>query len=202
MTLNQLQLNGEGPTSGTSSISIGTANNTWNLSGTPTISLNAAPDSGNLASFTINPNLQLPNQNLTVTGSGAGGLTISGNILNGSSGTSVILSASNSVVTLSGNNTFTGQLKVESGTLAVATWNSPGTAGVLGEGNSGTSGLTRFQLGASGQMATLEYTGASSITAGTIFNLSGGAVFQIDNAGTNVTLNGSNWCNNSGSVRT
>ena len=110
-------------------------------------------------------------QALTGVISGAGAVTVAG-----SSGT----------LTLSGANTFTGQLTVEAGKLAVATVNNVSAAGTLG--NSALSVI----LGKTGSSTgTLQYTGA---TAGSTkpFNLATGGTgaFQVDTAGTVLTLSG------------
>ncbi len=128
----------------------------------------------------------------TLTVNSPSNYTYGGLLANGS-GTLGLTKSGSGALALAGNNTFSGPLNVQSGTLAVGSWNTPGTAGPLGEGGSNSS---RLQLGSSGQTATLEYSGASSPIVNTIFNLSGTAVFQIDNPAANVTLNSGTELNN------
>jgi autotransporter-associated beta strand protein len=199
LTLNTLALNGQGPASGSSTVNIGTSGGTWTFDGaSPAVYVNSAVNSGNVASFNVNPNITL-DQNLAITCNSAAPLTLSGNIIDGSSGSAITVSGTGRV-TLSGSNTFNAGLIVQSGTLAIPSWNTPGTSGPLGLANSGTTTATRFQIGASGQSATVEYTGASGGTAATIFNFSGTAAFQIDNPGANVVLNGSTELNGNATV--
>jgi autotransporter-associated beta strand protein len=89
-------------------------------------------------------------------------------------------------LTLSGNNTFSGGLAIQSGTLAIPTINNAGSSGPLGN-NSGVV------LGAFGQTGTLEYAGAdpnpgSNMPFALAFGGTGG--FQVDTAATDLTLSG------------
>lgn len=86
---------------------------------------------------------------------------------------------------LSGANTFSGVLAVQTGILSIGTINDASTNGVLG--NSATSVV----LGSSGATGTLEYTGSTaSSTRPFTMATSGTGVFQIDTGGTTLTLSG------------
>ena len=93
-------------------------------------------------------------------------------------------------LTLSGNNTFSGVLTVQAGTLSVATVNNAGAAGPLGQS------ANAVVLGGSSTLGTLEYTGASaSSTKPFAIGAAGdnsalGGVIQVDNSGTALTLSG------------
>ncbi len=89
-------------------------------------------------------------------------------------------------VTLSGNNTFSGSLSVEQGTVSIATINNASTNGALGNS---TNAVT---LGSAGNTGTLSYTGstASSSKAFTM-GTDGMGSFSITNGATVLTLSGS-----------
>lgn len=109
------------------------------------------------------------------------GLAISSVIQNGG-----FTKAGAGVLSLSGANTFEGQLTIANGVLNVASVNNAGANGALGN-----SALPVI-LGASGLTGVLEYTGGSAASTKP-FTLAGGGIgaFQIDSAGTTLTLSGS-----------
>ena len=93
---------------------------------------------------------------------------------------------SGGTATVSGNNSFQGQLVVQNGNATISTWNTGGSNGPLGS-NTGTSGETI--LGGSTTTGTLEYNGASTSSNKFLSLATGGTgVIQIDNAGANVNL--------------
>ncbi len=100
------------------------------------------------------------------------------------SGSGSVTKSGAGTLTLSGNNSFTGGLTVQQGTLAIATINNVSTNGTLGNNTSVT-------LGSSAQTGTLEYTGATASNS-MPFTLaaSGTGAFQIDTAATNLSLSG------------
>ena len=133
---------------------------------------------------------------VTLTG---GSITGTGAILTGSSYTlesgsvSAILAGSGTVtkttggiVTLSGANTFTGQLTVQNGTLSIATANNVSAAGPLG--NSALSVI----LGNTGaQTGTLSYTGATATSTKPFTMATGGTgAFDVTVAANTLTLSG------------
>ncbi|MEI8071321.1 MAG: autotransporter-associated beta strand repeat-containing protein, partial [Planctomycetota bacterium] len=88
-------------------------------------------------------------------------------------------------LTLASLNTFTGQLTVAEGVLSVGSVNNSGASGVLG--NSASSVI----LGSSSQTGTLEYTGVTTASTKPFTMATGGTgAFQIDAAGTSLTLSG------------
>jgi len=116
---------------------------------------------------------------------GTGNVAITGAITNGGGGVGGLIYSGSGVLTLSGTNTFTGVLTVQSGTLSVGTINNASTNGVLG--NSANAVI----LGGSGTTGTLEYTGGTQSSTKTfIMATSGTGAFQIDSSGTNLTLSG------------
>ncbi len=132
-------------------------------------SLTLAVSPGNTPTITVN------NQLATISAIIAG---IQGLAINGP-GTLV----------LSGANTFSGGLSVQSGTLRIATINDAGTNGPLGNNTSVTLGP---------QNGTLEYSGGSA-TSNMPFTLGGrnnsnvgigSGTIRVDNAATNLTLSG------------
>ncbi len=118
--------------------------------------------------------------NLTLTGAGDGAIA---SVIG--TGAHTVTKTGNGTWTLSGTNTFTGALAVQSGTLSVPTFNSASSPGPLG------NGATAVALGAASLTGTLEYTGGST-SSSKPFTLatSGGGVFQIDLAATELTLTG------------
>ena len=97
-----------------------------------------------------------------------------------------VTKTSSGTVTLSGNNTFTGQLSVQNGALSIATMNSDSSAGTLGNSS------LAVVLGNSGnQTGTIRYTGAST-TSSKKFTLAtdGTGNFQVDTAATTLELSG------------
>lgn len=101
------------------------------------------------------------------------------------SGTGSLTKSASGALTLGGNNSFTGGLTVQQGTLIIPTINNALAIGSLGANSSVT-------LSSNGQTVTLEYTGGTAasnmpftLTAG------GNSTFQIDAAAASLTLSGS-----------
>ena len=123
---------------------------------------------------------------LTLEGGSSADNIVTGIIGNGSGGGVMAVTKSGTGIwNLSGSNSFTGQLTVQSGFLKVASVNNASSAGVLG--NSALS----VMLGASGSTGTLEYTGAS-MSSNKKFTLGSGSIgaIQVDTTGTILTLSG------------
>ena len=135
-------------------------------------------NSGNL--FTLGGTLNLATKILTVNGSG--NTTISGVVSNGT-----LTKSGTGTLTLSNTaDTYTGQLTVQAGTLSIDTINNASANGELGNnalsvilGNTGSS------------TGTLEYTGGTASSTKKFTMATGGTgAFQIDTAGTTLTLSG------------
>ena len=141
LTLNALTLNGKGPT-GTADalVNIGTAGNTWTFDGTsPTITLSGTDGTGKALVTTVKPSMVL-NQNLTITGNGTAamvqsyynsGPTFSGNI----SGNYGITKNGSSTAKLSGSNSYTGGMTLNSGGIYVGSATAFGTGALTIGGN-------------------------------------------------------------------
>ncbi len=166
-----------GPLGNNSTVTLGSSGNTGTLEYT------TAADATSTMNFTMatggTGTLQVNSNNLTLTG-----------LINGSGALAVAANAG--TITLnnnpSNNNSYSGGLKVLSGTLNTDNVNNTGSNGPLG-----TSSVA---LGSTaGTTGTLEYTG-TSVTSSMPFNLlsnsssQGGGTFQIDSASTNLTLTG------------
>ena len=115
-----------------------------------------------------------------------GNLAVSNTI----SGSGTVSKQGANTLTLSGTNTFSGQLTVNNGYLSISTINNDSANGVLGNSalSVGLGNPTNSVVG------TLQYTGSTvSSTKKFTMNVgtggSGGA-FQIDSAATNLTLSG------------
>lgn len=91
-------------------------------------------------------------------------------------------------VTLSGANTFSGQMSVQNGTVSIATINNASTSGVLGN-----SALAVSLGNTGGRTGTLRYTGGSTTSSKKFTMATGGTgAFQIDTAGAILELTGAN----------
>jgi fibronectin-binding autotransporter adhesin len=88
---------------------------------------------------------------------GTGNVTISGVVGDGVSALSGLTYSGSGTLKLSGTNTFTGQLTVQSGTLSIATANNVSTNGPLGN-----STLPVILGGTGAQTGTLRYTGGTA----------------------------------------
>jgi fibronectin-binding autotransporter adhesin len=109
--------------------------------------------------------------------------TFSGIIQNGS-GTIALTKSGSGILTLSGNNTFSGALTIQNGTLSVPVMNDAGVAGPLGQS------ADAVVLGAGTVTSgTLQYTGATASSTKPL-NIDFGGVAQIDGSGTVLTLSG------------
>ena len=116
---------------------------------------------------------------------GSGNDITIGQVLENASGAAGTLTKSGAgVLTLSGNNTYTGATTINAGTLSVATIGNGGVAGNLGQATNAASNLV-FAGGA------LSYTGATASTDRN-FTLKDAAVNSIGvtNAATTLTLTG------------
>jgi fibronectin-binding autotransporter adhesin len=88
-------------------------------------------------------------------------------------------------LTLSGVNTFSGVLTVETGNLSIATINNASANGVLG------NSANAVVLGSSGATGTLQYTGSTASSTKRFTMATGGTgAFQVDTAATTLTLSG------------
>ncbi len=111
----------------------------------------------------------------------AGNLDISG-VISGAGGLTKIGS---NTLTLSGTNTFSGQLTVSQGTLAIGTINDASANGTLG--NSSLAVI----LGSSSNTGTLQFTGGNdSSTKGFTLATSGTGAFDVTTGATTLTLSG------------
>jgi fibronectin-binding autotransporter adhesin len=119
---------------------------------------------------TINMDLALLGSSTGIINTASGNITIGGVI----SGAGDLTKTGTGTLTLSGNNTYTGQLTVAEGTLSVATLNNSGAAGVLG--NSTNSVI----LGSSGKNGTLSYTGGATLTVNKTFTMAAGGTGVLD----------------------
>ena len=129
---------------------------------------------------------------LTASGSGAKTLTLQGStggtgefagiIVDSGGGATSVQKAGTGTWTLSGNNTYTGQSILNSGTTIVSTLGNFGESSNLGQGASGTS----IRMGATTTTGTLLYTGSGNTSNRT---------FQVGNGngagGATLTNNGS-----------
>jgi autotransporter-associated beta strand protein len=189
-SLNILDLSGsEAATGGASSITIAASvgsslNFVSNGATTPVINLtgNTGNNAGNGMVYTVSAPITLTNNTL-FTGNGTATFNFSG-IISGASAVSLTKSGT-STLTLGGANAFAGVLTVQAGTLSIATINNASTAGVLG------NSANAVVLGGSGTTGTLEYTGGSALSNKAFMMATGGTgAFQIDTAGTTLTLSG------------
>ena len=119
---------------------------------------------------------------LTLTGSNAGTNSFAPIIGDGTGGTTTVAKSGIGIWTLSGNNSFTGNLHIDIGTLKVATLANSGNSS-----NAGAGSLIRIGSGTFG--GVLDYTGSGSTSNRTV---------QIGN-GTAVGDNGSARIRNYGS---
>ncbi|MEK0446966.1 MAG: hypothetical protein RLZZ399_2287, partial [Verrucomicrobiota bacterium] len=104
----------------------------------------------------------------------------------GATGLNVIKTGAGTQV-FSGNNSFTGTLAVQAGTLSIGSINDAGVSGVLGRATSAGT------LGAAGAEGTLLYTGAAGAASNRRFMLatSGTGTFNVQNATSDLVLSGS-----------
>lgn len=127
---------------------------------------------------------------LTLNGTNTGSNVISGVISNntGASGADSPIAVTKSGTgswTLSGVNTFTGQVRIEQGSLSVTTLANTGSSSSLGTGASNAL----INIGASTNTGTLIYTGTTNsitnrqIQIGRSISATGGAVIQNDGIG-------------------
>jgi fibronectin-binding autotransporter adhesin len=130
--------------------------------------------------FTLSGTLDLNSQGLTING--AGNTTISGLVSNAGAFTK----AGSGKLTLSNTgDTYSGQLTVQAGTLSIDTINNASANGELG------NNALAVILGSSGATGTLEYTGGTASSTKKFTMATGGmGTFQVDTAGTTVTLSG------------
>ncbi len=126
----------------------------------------------------------LGNSTLSVGGDNTSPAAFVGVISGNSS--SAVTKIGSGTLTLSGVNSFTGQLTVSTGTLSIPTINNANSSGPLGAANNSVN------MAGSGLTATLEYTGSTASSTKSFFTTtSGTSVFQVDNAGQVLTLSGS-----------
>ncbi len=138
-------------------------------------------DSFNNISLNVNRDISVASAATATFDSSTNTFTVNG-IINGSGS---VTKAGSGTLSLTGNNTFTGQLTIRAGALSISSINNDSSSGVLG--NSANSVI----LGASGSTGTLEYTGATASSTKKFTAAPGGTgAFQVDNSGTTVTLSG------------
>ncbi len=171
-----LTLNGTG-IAGDGALRNISGNNVWQ----GTVTLNSAArinsDAGSLTFNTAANSIIATNQNLTLGGAGNG--TVGGVI---ATGTGTLIKDGAGTWTLAGTNTFTGQLTVQNGTLAMATINNDNANGVLGN-----SALSVILGNTGGQTGTLEYTGTTASSNKKFTLATGGTgAFRVDD-GTGAT---------------
>lgn len=183
---------------------------TTNLSGGPTISgsvyldndLTVTNASGNSINFS-GGEFDLKNQTLTVNS--AGSVSI-GAVVKNTSGTGKIYKAGNGTLTLSGNNTYTGDTTISAGTLLWSTFNNAlGTGGTvtLNDANTGiaNTALLRNQAGTLSRniIVAAQGTGTTTIgndTGNTSINYNGSltlnrtATLKAGSSGGSITFNG------------
>lgn len=138
---------------------------------------------------TFSGGIDLYNAGLTLTADNSSGhAIISGAIANftGSTATSnTVTKTGAGTVTLSGNNSFGGVLTVAEGKLTVNTINNASANGVLG------NSANAVVLGSSGKEGFLHYTGGTASSTKTFTAATGGtAGIEVSNAATTLTLSG------------
>jgi len=102
------------------------------------------------------------------------------------SGAFALTKADAGKLTLSGPNTFTGQLAVQDGTLAIGTINNASADGTLG-----SSALSVILGNTGAQTGTLQYTGATASSTKKFTLATGGTgAFDVTTGATNLTLSG------------
>jgi hypothetical protein len=124
------------------------------------------------------------NGGFLLTVGGSGNTTIS-SVIGGLGG---LTKSGAGVLTLSGANTFSGQLTVSTGTLSIGSINAASAAGTLGN-----SALAVILGSTGGNTGTLRYTGASA-NSSKVFSLAAGGTgeFDVTTAATNLILTGNN----------
>ncbi|MEO6848398.1 MAG: autotransporter-associated beta strand repeat-containing protein, partial [Chthoniobacterales bacterium] len=90
---------------------------------------------------------------------------------------SILTKSGQGILTLTGNNTFTGSLFINGGKVSVATLPTATEASPIGEGTLVFSG------------GTLQYTGSGSVTTTHPFYVTGGGTFEVTDVGATVNLN-------------
>ena len=123
---------------------------------------------------------------LTLSGSNTNANLISGIIGNGSATTFGITKSGLGTWGLSGANTFSGQLTVQDGTLAIASINNASSNGTLGN-----SALAVILGNTGAQTGTLQYTGGNATSTKAFTMATGGTgAFDVTTGATNLTLSG------------
>jgi len=171
LTMNSLTLNGRANAGGNTVVSVGTAGNTWTLSGTsPTVNLNGLNNGSSVMKIDIKPDIALAKASTAFAGNGTGTFVLSGSI----SGTGAITKAGTSILVLTNANSFTGGTTINAGTLAMGE-DSAGNQNVNSLG--GTSPITinsGAQLRLGGENTSAFYDNFNDIT------LNGGSIFAVD----------------------
>ena len=123
---------------------------------------------------------------LTLSGSNTNANLISGIIGNGSATTFGITKSGLGTWGLSGANTFSGQLTVQDGTLAIASINNVSASGTLGN-----SALAVILGNTGAQTGTLQYTGGNATSTKAFTMAAGGTgAFDVTTGATTLTLSG------------
>jgi len=149
----------------------------------PTITLTGTT-TGNVVTgnmFTENPPGSPYARSMNVAKSGSGDWTVEGVI--SVSGT---VDVDGGMLTLTGNNSFSGQLTIRDATLSVPTVNNHNANGPLGGGTKAV-----ILGGSAGRIGTLEYTGATASGSKKFTMATGGTgVFDVVSGETELTLTG------------
>ncbi|MCE9609015.1 MAG: autotransporter-associated beta strand repeat-containing protein [Chthoniobacter sp.] len=135
--------------------------------------------------FNDNPGYLLTGSSITFGIAGTIAANVDASIESTLDGSASIAKAGSGTLTLSGANTFTGQLSVQDGRLAIGTINNASTSGTLG------FSANSVILGTTGGTGTLQYTGGTASSTKRFTMASGGTgAFQVNAAGTTLTLSG------------
>ncbi|MEQ1858631.1 MAG: autotransporter-associated beta strand repeat-containing protein [Chthoniobacteraceae bacterium] len=122
---------------------------------------------------------------LTVGLNGDSGNVVINGVIGGGSGTIALTKTGTHTLTLSGNNTFTGPLTFEGGTITVPVINNSNADGPLGHSTAAVEFAIDNALGG----GVLNYTGGTA-TSSKRFTMTSAGTFNIDSAAADLTLTG------------
>jgi autotransporter-associated beta strand protein len=156
---------------------------TVNLSAGTILTFGTGATTYNVGGLSGSGNVDTTSNPITLNVGGNGASTSHSGVI---SGAGALSKTGAGTWTISGANTFTGQLSVKAGTLAIGSINNASADGVLGNSANAVS------LGDTGGVTgTLQYTGATaSSTKKFTLATDGTGAFQVDVAATNLTLSG------------
>lgn len=195
LTLNALTLNGLASPTTNTTVTIGTAGNTWIFDGvTPNLNLNGQKNGATNLTIAVNPNLAL-NQDLTIAGSGTATFNVNGVI----SGTNNLVKTGPSMVTVRGNNTYTGNTTISGGELLLVGPSAGGGAhGAISSSNATVNVLNgTLGLNSSATLTanTLLVTNNTATTTNSVLTLN---TSTLNTSNTSVVMpNGAGWTINS-----